>query len=155
MSLSVCSPYSTGAFLCSLPSLPSGCSGVLLPSCLHQGKKHQKRGKIGQNLYFIWCALVFSRGFRRPKGAKSKHIFESKEGMQGVEVVGCLPSGVPTGCRWSGNSCYFADVSKIGQDPAGCSAFCPLSRFALGALLANMALFCVLRAFSEGFGVLA
>ena len=32
---------------------------------------------------------------------------------------------------WSGNSCYFADISKIGQDSAGCSAFCPLYRFAL------------------------
>ena len=35
---------------------------------------------------------------------------------------------------WSGNSCYFAGVSKIGQDTAGCSAFCPLSRFVFGAL---------------------
>ena len=32
-------------------------------------------------------------------------------------------------------------------------AFCPLSRLALGALLANMALFRVLRGFLEGFGV--
>ena len=56
-----------------------------------------------------------------------------------------------TGCRWSGNSCYFADVSKIGQDSAGCSAFCPSYRF---ALLANMALFGFLRAFSAGFVVL-
>ena len=58
-----------------------------------------------------------------------------------------------TGGRWSGNSCYFADVSKIGQDSAGCSAFCLLYRFALGALLADMALFRVLRAFLEGFVV--
>ena len=48
---------------------------------------------------------------------------------------------------WSGNSCYFADVSKIRQDTAGCSAFCPLSRFVFGALLANVALFRVFRAF--------
>ena len=32
------------------------------------------------------------------------------------------------------------------------SSFCPLSRFAFGALLANMALFRVFRAFLEGFG---
>ena len=32
-------------------------------------------------------------------------------------------------------------------------SFCPLSRFALGALLANMALFRVFKAFLEGFGV--
>ena len=40
-------------------------------------------------------------------------------------MVGCLPFGVSTGCKWSGNSCYFADVSKIGPDTAGRSAFCP------------------------------
>ena len=66
-------------------------------------------------------------------------------------MVACLPSGVSTGGRWSGNSCYFADVSKIGQDTAGCSAFCPLSRFVFGALLADMALFRVFRAFLAGF----
>ena len=65
----------------------------------------------------------------------------------------CLPFIVSTGGRWSGNSCYFADVSKIGQDPAGCSAFCPLYRFVLGVLLANMALFRVFRAFLARFGV--
>ena len=53
-------------------------------------------------------------------------------------------------CRCAGSLCYFADVSKIGQDTAGCSAFCPLSRFALGALLANMALFRVLSCYLEG-----
>ena len=57
-------------------------------------------------------------------------------------------------CRCVGSLCYFADVSKIGQDTAGCSAFCPLYRLALGALLANMALFRVFRAFLAGFGVL-
>ena len=51
----------------------------------------------------------------------------------------------------AGSLCYFADVSKIGQDAAGCSAFCPLSRFVFDALLANVALFRVLRAFLEGF----
>ena len=33
-------------------------------------------------------------------------------------------------------------------------SFCPLSCFALGALLANMALFRILRGFLAGFGVL-
>ena len=56
--------------------------------------------------------------------------------------------------RWSGNSCYFADVSKIGQDTARYSAFCPLSRFVVGALYLNMPLFRVLRGFLEGFGAL-
>ena len=65
----------------------------------------------------------------------------------------CLLFGVSTGCRCAGFLRYFADVSKIGQDTARCFAFCPLSRFALVALLANMALFRVLRAFLARFGV--
>ena len=52
----------------------------------------------------------------------------------------------------AGFLCYFADVSKIGQDAAGCSAFCPLPRSSLVALLANMALFRVFRAFLARFG---
>ena len=63
-----------------------------------------------------------------------------------------LPFIVSTCVSVQGCSCYFADVSKIGQDSAGCSAFYPLCCFALVALLANMALFRVLRAFLAGFG---
>ena len=59
---------------------------------------------------------------------------------------------VSTGGRCAGSLCYFADVSKIRQDTAGCSAFCPLPCFVFGALLANMALFRVFRAFLAGFG---
>ena len=51
-----------------------------------------------------------------------------------------------------GSLCYFAGVSKIGQDSAGCSAFCPLSRFVLGALPLKYAFIRVSRGFSEGFG---
>ena len=47
-----------------------------------------------------------------------------------------------------GNSCYFANVSKIGQDSAGRSAFRPLYRFGRGALPTNMALFRILRGFN-------
>lgn len=63
----------------------------------------------------------------------------------------CLPFIVSTCGKWSRNSCYFADVSKIGQDTARCSAFYPLSRFVLVVSLANMALFRVFGAFLEGF----
>ena len=93
---------------------------------------------------------MFSRCFAIPKGAKSKYIFKSGGRKTGGDVVACLPFGVPTGGRWSGNSCYFAGVSKIGQDSAGRSAFCPLCRFVFGALLANMPLFRILRAFWRG-----
>ena len=94
---------------------------------------------------------MFSREFRRQGGAKSKHIFESEGRKTAEDVAGCLPFGVSTGAGVQGNSCYFADVSKIGQDTAGCSAFCPLCCFVFGALLANMASFRVLRAFLGGF----
>ena len=40
----------------------------------------------------------------------------------------CRLFGVSTGGRWSGNSCYFADVSKIGQNPLLLSAFLLCSR---------------------------
>ena len=63
----------------------------------------------------------------------------------------CLPFGVSTGGRWLVSLCYFADVSKIGQDPAGCSAFCPPYCFALGVLALNMAPFRVLKAFLARF----
>ena len=70
----------------------------------------------------------------------------------GAECAGCaclLARPLVAGGR--GISCYFADVSKIGQDSAGCSAFCPLSRFALGTFPLNMALFRVFGAFLARF----
>ena len=91
---------------------------------------------------------MFSRDFRRPKGAKSKHIFEIEEGRRGVEVVACLPFGVSTGGRWSG-SLGLLDLPKCLR-LSSCRvspSFCPLSRFVFGALSANVALFRVLRAF--------
>ena len=154
---SFCSPNRGGVslVLCSL-HIAKG-----LPFCLSHPLRSsifslsgQIFGKKGQKLDFIWCALVFSRCFARPKGAKSKYIFESEGKKTGGDVVACLPFGVPTGCRWSGNSCYFADVSKIGQDSAGCSAFCPLSRFAFGALACRYAFVSRFKRFSAGFGVL-
>ena len=49
--------------------------------------------------------------------------------------------------------CYFADVSKIGQDTAGYSAFRLLSRFVLGVLPLKYAFIRILRGFSARFGV--
>ena len=91
---------------------------------------------------------MFSRDFRRPKRAKSKHIFEIKEEKQVLRwsaacLLGCPlvqafeAQDLPDGWRWSSGRVF--------------PAFCPLSCFALGALLANMPLFRVLRAFLEGF----
>lgn len=63
----------------------------------------------------------------------------------------CLPFGVSAGSGLSGSLCYFADVSKIGQDIATCSAFYPLFCFACGVLCLNVALFRVFRGFLGGF----
>ena len=62
-------------------------------------------------------------------------------------MVACLPFGVPTGGMWSG-SLGVQDLPEVAlvlwwRVPS----FCPLSRFVFGALLANMALFRVLRGF--------
>ena len=63
--------------------------------------------------------------------------------------VDCLPFGVSTWCRWSGILAILLTLAKMYRNPS----FCPLSRFVLGASLANMALFRVFRAFLESFGV--
>ena len=71
---------------------------------------------------------MFSRDFRRQEGAKSKHIFESKEGRRGVEVVACLPFGVPTGPEVGGAS-RLQDLPDAGSGPlVACSL--PFGRFA-------------------------
>ena len=53
-------------------------------------------GKNGSKVNFFLLVFVLPRDFRRQQTAKSKHIFEIEEGKRGVEVVGCLPFGVPT-----------------------------------------------------------
>ena len=71
---------------------------------------------------------MFSRENRRQEEAKSKHIFEKV-----VHVVGLVLHVVPTFWRahWVQvirNSCYFADVSKNGQNPLLLVAFLLCSR---------------------------
>ena len=65
-------PLSYAHYIAGIPFCP-----LVFPfPAYHQGKKHQKQGKTGQKLEFIWCALVFSREFAIPEVAKSKDIFE-------------------------------------------------------------------------------
>ena len=91
---------------------------------------------------------MFSRDFRRPKGAKSKHIFEIEEGKRLEIWSACLLSSCPLvqafeasgpagGWLWSSGGVF--------------PPFRPLSRFALGALPTNVALFRVLRGFLARF----
>ena len=92
----------------------------------------------------LWCFLgIF--GDRNRRNAKIFLKCGCKVGAGCGSA--CLPFGVSAGCECAGSLCYFADVSNIGQDAARCSAFYSPCRSALGALLANMALFRVLRRF--------
>ena len=96
---------------------------------------------------------MFSRENRRQEGAKFK-IYFNFEGYRGFRCGSLFVAVVvSTGCRWSGNSCYFANVGKIGQDTARYSAFRPLSRFVLGVLPLKCAFIRILRAFLARFGV--
>ena len=94
----------------------------------------------------FWGCLVFSRDFRRPKTAKFKIYFnfEDCRGFRCGSLFGAVV--VSTGGRLAG---CFLMLCLRGVFPA----FCPLSCFALGALLADMPLFRVLRGFLAWFGV--
>ena len=86
---------------------------------------------------------MFSREFGRPKGAKSKYIFESKEGKQVRRWSAACLLACPLGQAFETQ-----DLPEVALVLWSCvPSFCPLSRFAFGALLANMPLFRVLRAF--------
>ena len=122
----------------------------LSPPALHKGKSVSNQGESGKNrakvnIYLL--VFVSPRENRRLKTAKTKIYFTF--GGCRASRCGSLFGAVlvSTGGRWSDYSCYFADVSKIGQDSAGCSAFCPLYCFVFSALYLNMPLFCVLRGF--------
>ena len=70
-------------------------------------------GKKGQKLDFLWCGFVFSRDFRRPKGAKTKICFTS-----GAFVV-LLSSSL-----WGGGRVHWVQVGRTfrGSGPAGVPA---------------------------------
>ena len=88
---------------------------------------------------------MFCRENRRPKGAKFKiyFSFEDCRGFRCGSLFGAVV--VSTGCRWCRLSVACPPFCRVS------CPFCPLYRFALGALPTNMALFRVLRAFLEGF----
>ena len=108
-----------------------------LSRAYNQGKTSQNRAKV--KIYLP--AFVFCRDFARPKGMKSKDIFEMQgEGVQDVRALAA--------CFWL----------VTGAGGRGCPllswrvpSFCPLSCFALGVLLSDMPLFGVLRGFLAGF----
>ena len=126
------STYSQTPFLsCFHPSyLPAPSWQIFRQSGQIFSKKRQK-------LYFLWCVLVFSRDFGRPKGAKSKHIFESGCKVGAGCGSACLTFGVSTGGRCASFGacpllswrvpCLF--VRSLALCLSGCLRICPYLRF--------------------------
>ena len=136
-------PLSYAHYVAGIPFCP-----LVFPfPAYHQGKTTPKSGKSYILFGAPWCFLGKIGDSKR----QNTNIFlkARKENRCGG---GRLPAFWRAHLgRWSGNSCYFADVSKIGKDSAGRSDFRPLYCFAFGALPTNMPLFRVLRGFSAGF----
>lgn len=108
----------------------------------------QNRSKV--NIYLL--DFVLPRDFRRQQKAKSKHIFE--KWVQIVQVSLALLAylcrvhlvQVCTLCA------ILLTLARLDKIPPDALPFCPPYCFVFGALLANMALFCVFRAFLARFG---
>ena len=66
----------------------------------HKVKQASNQVKKGQKRINFWCALVFSREFRRQQTAKCKHIFEMQEGKQAERWPAVCLSSCPLGGRW-------------------------------------------------------
>ena len=140
MSLVVCSLYSKGAVLCSLLLE----SSRLSCSIRFSAGTGAKGAKIN---YFLGCFGVFS-GFSETRKDKNKDIFYF-EGLQGLPLWLSLCGG--GGVHWvqvvGAALAILLALAKMNKIPS----FGSLCRFAIGALLANMALFRVFRGILRGF----
>ena len=115
MSLVLCSLYSRH------PLLSSGLS----LSCLPSGQEASETGQNGAKVrIYLVCFGVFSGICETERGEKQRYIWNVGRIGAGCEGFGCLLLACHW-CRWSGNSCYFADVSKNGRNPSFLSAFLP------------------------------
>ena len=123
-----------------------------IPPALQKVKSASIKAKTGQKLIFICSVLSHPRIFGDNKRQKPKIFLKCGRKVGAWDAFPACLSSCPLMAGGRGCSCYFADVSKIGQDNAGYSAFCPLYCFVFGWLLADMPLFSVLRGFLEGFG---
>lgn len=109
----------------------------------HRGIFPAGTGRNVAKVRFYLLALVFSREFGIPKGAKPKYIFEiwCRCGV-GSALFVCL------------SSCPLVQgAGLVHSFRAVFPPFCQLSCFACDTLRLNMALFRVLRAFLARFGV--
>lgn len=125
-----------------------------LPFLLHRGKFSAYRGKfsakMGKSEFFLACFGVFS-GKSETKNGKNKDIFYFR-GFRGAAFI--LFCGGGGGVHWV----QVVGLSGVcrsfrGVFPPFCPCFSSLCCFACGRLLANMALFAILRGVSAWFGV--
>lgn len=114
------------------------------------GRTPQKRGKSYIFFGVLWCFLGILGDRKRQK---AKIYLEGSAVCEGKWCAACLPGCLPFACHW----CRLAGCRGFRWSFVVCSVpfpcLCPLSCFAFGGLLANMALFGVLRAFLAWFGV--
>ena len=128
-----------------------GCPPLVACSPLHRGIFSAGTGRNVAKVRFYLIALVFSRGSWRQQSAKSKYILESGVCVWCRVCLSWWCSIVSTGSICAGlrtfRTCLNAGSGPLVVFPP----FCPLSRFACGALCLNMALFRVFRGFLGGF----
>ena len=123
-----------------------------LPFLLHRVKFSDEQGKKWQKLDFIWCGLVFSRDFGRPKRAKIKHILESGRN-EGARWWAFVPEfhrvhlWQVVGSLWL-VLCFRGVFSSSGRV---FPSVCLLCRLVVGALPLKYAFIRILRAFLRGF----
>ena len=132
-----------------------------LPSCLPSSPPvvnfqpiganfRQKRAKVND---FLGVLGVFS-GKSETKNGKNKKLFYFRGFRGAAFILFCGGGGRVHWCRLAGPFEGFRTCrSWLWSFGGAFPAFYPLSCFARGALLANMALFRNLRRFPEGFGV--
>ena len=96
----------------------------------------------------LWCFLGI---FGDRKGQNLNIFLKVMEGKRLERWSAACLSSCPLGAGVSGSWGYFADVSKIVLMLPLFGVFPAFYRSALGALLANMALFRVFRAFLARF----
>ena len=89
--------------------MSSGLSLSRLPS----GQKASETGQNGSKVKIYLLAFVLPPYFGRPKGAKSKDIFENGAGCKGAGCLLSLVTGAGGGASYAGCACLLA--CPLGQ----------------------------------------
>ena len=114
-------------------------------------RKVSNQGKTGQKWIFLWSFLSTPRNFGDNKRQKPNIFLKVGRKTAGDVQTLRLPSSCPLGAGLQDFE-GFRTWRRLALVIWSCvPAFCRLYCVSLGALLANMALFRVLRGFLEGF----